>query len=82
MIDLSPTNLQSISYEFPIWSGGLRLVVTLAVCNCLLSVAPIRQGVANVGHIPFAVFLFLQDLDPHVRDCHGKSVVKSNASER
>lgn len=41
----------------------------------------VGQGEADVAEIPFFVLLLLEDLDPHVGDGHGESVVKANAAE-
>lgn len=37
----------------------------------------IGQSVNDVSHLPFTVFLLLDHLDPHVRDGHRETVVKS-----
>lgn len=55
--------------------------MTLAVSDAFLSVSPVCQREADVGQVPILVFLFLQDLDPHVRDGHGQTIIKSHASQ-
>lgn len=57
------------------------MVVALAVSNRLFAMSSVGQGEADVAEIPFFVLLLLEDLDPHVGDGHGKSVVKANAAE-
>lgn len=55
--------------------------MTFAVRNCLLAMTPIRQGKANVTNIPFFIVELFEDLDPHIGDSHGETVVKANASK-
>mmetsp|Transcript_10489 Transcript_10489/g.27988 ORF Transcript_10489/g.27988 Transcript_10489/m.27988 type:complete len:478 (-) Transcript_10489:99-1532(-) len=57
-----------------------RLVVRLAVRDDLLLVAPIRERVDDVPHVPGLVRALLQQLDPHVRDGHGQTVVEAEAA--
>lgn len=55
--------------------------MTLAVSDTFLSVSPVRQRKADVGQVPILVFLFLQDLDPHVGDGHGQTIIESHTSQ-
>lgn len=55
--------------------------MTLAISDTFLSVSPIRQRKADVGQVPILIFLFLQDLDPHVRDSHGQTIIEPHASQ-
>ena len=70
---LSPTKLQrnqSRHFEV-IGAKGLRLVVTLAVCDCLFPMPPVDERETNVTNVPFLILELFQDLDPHVWDGHG-----------
>lgn len=63
--------------------GGedLRLVVTLAVCNRPFAMSSVREGKADVANIPVLVLLLLENLDPHIWNCHGKTIVKANTTK-
>lgn len=42
--------------------------------------ATVSQSMNKLVQIPVLVFLFLENLDPHVGDCHPEAVVKSNSA--
>lgn len=52
--------------------------MALRVGNRLLPVTSVGQREGEVANVPFTVRLLFQELDVHVWNCHGKSVVKSN----
>lgn len=59
----------------------LRLVVALGVGDGLLAVATVREREGKVTNVPLVVGLFLQQLDVHVRNGHGESVVEADSSQ-
>lgn len=54
--------------------------MTLTVCDTLFTVSPVRQCVDNVPKVPLVIGFVLEQLDPHVRNSHGKSVVEANTA--
>jgi len=56
------------------------LVVGLAVGDRLLLVPAVREGVDNVAEVPPLVWELLEQLDPHIGDGHGQSVVKASSA--
>mmetsp|Transcript_13740 Transcript_13740/g.31730 ORF Transcript_13740/g.31730 Transcript_13740/m.31730 type:complete len:415 (+) Transcript_13740:249-1493(+) len=56
------------------------LVVRLGVADNLLLVSSVGQRVNNVAHLPLVVEHLLQEFDPHVRRCHGKTIIEAEAS--
>lgn len=59
-----------------------RLVVALCVCNRLLHVPAVGEGVDKVTYVPIRVVELLEPLDVQVRNGHGKTIVKSKSAER
>jgi hypothetical protein len=57
-----------------------RLIMTLSIRNTLLRMSPVGQHVRNVSDIPLIVCFLLQQLDPHIGDRHGQSVVEADAA--
>mmetsp|Transcript_92966 Transcript_92966/g.165325 ORF Transcript_92966/g.165325 Transcript_92966/m.165325 type:complete len:270 (-) Transcript_92966:1073-1882(-) len=56
------------------------LVMGFSISHHLLFPASVGEGVRDVPHVPAVITHFLQQLDEHVRDRHGQSVVKSKAT--
>mmetsp|Transcript_15557 Transcript_15557/g.33794 ORF Transcript_15557/g.33794 Transcript_15557/m.33794 type:complete len:656 (+) Transcript_15557:2686-4653(+) len=56
------------------------LIVGLAIGDDLLLVSSIREDVHDVTHVPLVVAHLLQQLDEHVGDGHGQSVVEAKAT--
>lgn len=54
--------------------------MALGIRNTLLGMPPVGQDVRNISNLPLIVGLFLEELDPHVRDGHGQAVVESDAA--
>ena len=55
------------------------LVMALCVRDASLTMAPVDQGMNDIGHVPCVILRMLQEFDPLVRNCHGEAVVKTNA---
>jgi hypothetical protein len=55
--------------------------VTLAIRDGLLPVTAVGQGEADIGQVPVIVGQLLQDLDPHIGDGHGQTVVEANPTQ-
>src|SRR6478609_1246583 len=81
---LSPTRLCMLVAESETSqrSINLRLVVALSIGDSLFAVSTVGKCMADVANIPFIILEFLQNLDPHIRNGHGKAVVESNATKR
>lgn len=82
---LSPTKLAGQNQQLfllHIAVRDLRLIVTLAISYCFLPMPAVGQGMADIAQVPLLVLLFLEDLDPHVRDSHGEPVVEAHTSQR
>lgn len=55
--------------------------MTLRIRNALLAVSPVRERVHDVADVPREIRLgFLEELDPHIWDCHRKTVIKPDAA--
>mmetsp|Transcript_40311 Transcript_40311/g.126894 ORF Transcript_40311/g.126894 Transcript_40311/m.126894 type:complete len:704 (-) Transcript_40311:165-2276(-) len=57
-----------------------RLIVRFGVANNLLLVSSVCQRVYNMTHLPLIVRHLLQELDPHIRSSHGKTIVEAETS--
>jgi hypothetical protein len=55
------------------------LVMALCVRNTFLTITSVRERVYDVAHVPCIILRVFEEFDPHVRNCHGKAVVKPNA---
>lgn len=78
---LSPTNLLGLAVRGEgLRRLDLRLVVTLSIGDRLLAVSTIDQGEGKVAHVPVAVLAFLQELDVHVGNGHGQTVVEADTT--
>lgn len=42
--------------------------------------SPIGQRMSDIRDIPLGVFFLLEQLDPHVRNSHGKTIVETEAA--
>lgn len=60
----------------------LRLVVTLGISDCLLSMSSVGQCEANAANIPLVILDLFQGLNPHIGDSHAETIVESYSSER
>ncbi len=56
------------------------LVMALCIGNAFLAVAPVRECMDDVTQVPCIIRYVFEELDPLVRNSHGKSVVKTNAA--
>lgn len=61
--------------------GHLRLIVAFAVCNGLFAVTSVCQGVADICKIPLFILELFENLDPHIRNGHGQSVIKADTTQ-
>jgi hypothetical protein len=52
------------------------------ICNSLLSMSTVCKREGQIAHLPVSVLSFLEELDVHVRDGHGKPVIEAHATER
>ena len=53
--------------------------MALRVRDTFLTMAPVRERMDNVGHVPGIILHVLEEFDPLVRNCHGEAVIKTNA---
>lgn len=54
--------------------------MTLRICNALLEMSPVGQRMRDVAQIPRIVRPLLEQLDEHVGDGHGETVIESDSS--
>jgi hypothetical protein len=57
------------------------LVMALCIGDTFLAIAPVRQCMDDITHVPRIILHVLEELDPLVRNCHGEAVVKTNAPD-
>jgi hypothetical protein len=55
------------------------LIMALCVRNTFLTITSVNERVYDVAHVPCIILRVLEEFDPHVRNCHGKAVVKPDA---
>ena len=56
------------------------LIMALCIGDAFLAVAPVHECMDDVTHVPCVIRRVFEELDPLVWNGHGKSVVKTNAS--
>lgn len=56
------------------------LVMGFGIGHTSLLVTSVGESVDDVAHVPSVIGALFQQLDPHVRDGHGQSLVETNSS--
>ncbi len=57
------------------------LVMALCVRDTFLTITSVRECVYDVAYLPCIILHVFEKFNPHIWNCHGKAVVKTNASD-
>ena len=57
-----------------------RLIMWLCIGNALFLPPSIGESVTNVANIPQIIRDFFQQLNPHIGNCHGQTIVEAKTS--